>query len=74
LILSSDPEQVGKYFQVNYYKTPDDVLLASFKTQKGATLVPNRDGMMTAINVWSHRNILKRRLLVVDITLQEVLK
>lgn len=59
-LIKSDPAQAVKILSgKNYYKTPDDVLLASFKTQKDATLVPNKDGMMIAINDMVAQNYIK---------------
>ncbi len=50
-LIKSNPEQAEKILEgKNYYKTPDNVLLAAFKTQGEATLYPNVSGMMTAIN------------------------
>jgi ABC-type nitrate/sulfonate/bicarbonate transport system substrate-binding protein len=59
-LIKSNPEEavqilVGK----NYYKTSDDVLLASFKTQSEATLYPNVEGMMIAINDMIVQNYIK---------------
>jgi ABC-type nitrate/sulfonate/bicarbonate transport system substrate-binding protein len=49
-LIKSNPEKAQQVLAgKNYYKTPDDVLLQAFKTQKDATLYPNVDGMMTAI-------------------------
>jgi ABC-type nitrate/sulfonate/bicarbonate transport system substrate-binding protein len=50
-LIKTNPEKAQEYLAgKNYYKTPDDVLLNAFKTQKNATLYPNVEGMMTAIN------------------------
>lgn len=50
-LIKNNPEKAVEILAgKNYYKTPDNVLLASFQTQKEATLYPNVEGMMTAIN------------------------
>jgi ABC-type nitrate/sulfonate/bicarbonate transport system substrate-binding protein len=50
-LIKSNPEKAEQILAgKNYYKTPDNVLLAAFKTQSEATLYPNVEGMMTAIN------------------------
>jgi len=50
-LIKNNPEKAEQFLAgKNYYKTPDDVLLAAFKTQKNATLYPNVEGMMMAIN------------------------
>ncbi len=49
-LIKSDPEHAANILAgKNYYKTPDGVLLAAFKTQKDATLYPNVAGIATAI-------------------------
>jgi ABC-type nitrate/sulfonate/bicarbonate transport system substrate-binding protein len=60
-LIKNDPEKaeqilVGK----NYFKTPDNVLLTSFKTQSEATLYPNIEGMMMAINDMVAQNYIKK--------------
>lgn len=50
-LIKNNPEEAVKILSgKNYYKTPEDVLLQAFKTQKNATLKPNVDGMNMAIN------------------------
>ncbi len=50
-LIKSNPEKAEQILSgKNYYKVPDTVLVAAFKTQKDATLYPNVEGMMTAIN------------------------
>lgn len=50
-LIKSNPEKAQQVLLgKNYYKIPDNVLLQAFKTQKDATLYPNVDGMMSAIN------------------------
>lgn len=44
----------------NYYKTPDGVLLAAFKTQSQATLYPNIAGMKIAIDDMVAQNYIKK--------------
>ena len=49
-LIKTSPDQAVKILAgKNYYKTPDAVLLASFKTQGQATLYPNAEGMNLAI-------------------------
>lgn len=76
-LIKNDPARAVKILSgKNYFKTPDDVLLAAFKTQKNATLMPNKDGMMTAINDMVTQKYIKAPTVeVVDTTLlREVLK
>ena len=60
-LIKSNPEKAEQILAgKNYYKTPDNVLLASFKTQSEATLYPNVEGMMTAINDMVTQNYIKK--------------
>ncbi len=60
-LIKSKPEQAEQILAgKNYYKTPDNVLLASFKTQGEATLYPNVEGMMLAINDMVAQNYIKK--------------
>lgn len=50
-LIKNDPEKAVQLLSgKNYYKTPDGVLLAAFKTQGQATLYPNVAGMKIAID------------------------
>lgn len=76
-LIKTNPDQAVKILSgKNYYKTPDNVLFAAFKTQKDATLVPNKEGMMMAINDMITQKYIKAPTQeVVDTTiLQQVLK
>ena len=76
-LIKTNPEKAVQVLSgKNYFKVSDSVLLASFKTQKDATLVPNKEGMMTAINDMVAQNYIKSPTEeVVDTTLlQQVLK
>lgn len=60
-LMKNNPEQAVKILSgKNYFKTADEVLLAAFKTQKDATMYPNVDGMMTAINDMVAQNYIKK--------------
>jgi ABC-type nitrate/sulfonate/bicarbonate transport system substrate-binding protein len=59
-LIKNNPEKAVQILAgKNYYKTPDNVLLAAFKTQNNATLRPNVDGMMMAINDMVKQNYIK---------------
>jgi len=59
-LIKNNPEKAEQFLAgKNYYKTPDNVLLASFKTQSEATLYPNIEGMMSAINDMVTQNYIK---------------
>ena len=76
-LIKNNPEQAVKILSgKNYYKTPDGVLLSAFKTQKDATLVPNKTGIMTAINdMVAQKYITLPKMEVIDThLLNEVLK
>jgi len=60
-LIKSNPEKAEQFLVgKNYYKTPDNVLLTSFKTQSEATLYPNVEGMMIAINDMVAQNYIKK--------------
>lgn len=60
-LIKSDPVKAEQILSgKNYYKTPDNVLLTSFKTQGDATLYPNVEGMMIAINDMVTQNYIKK--------------
>lgn len=76
-LIKSNPEKAEQILAgKNYYKTPDNVLLTAFKTQKDATLRPNVEGMMTTINDMVAQKYIKAPLInIVDTTyLDKVLK
>ena len=60
-LIKNNPEKAEQVLSgKNYFKTPDNVLLSAFKTQKDATLYPNVEGMMTAINDMVAQNYIKK--------------
>lgn len=60
LIINNPEEAVKILSGKNYYKTPENVLLQSFKTQKDATLTPNVAGMNIAINDMSAQGYIEK--------------
>ncbi len=60
-LIKNNPEEAVKILSgKNYFKTSDEVLLSAFKTQKEATMYPNVEGMMTAINDMVAQNYIKQ--------------
>ncbi len=60
-LIKNNPEEAVKILSgKNYFKTSDEVLLSAFKTQKEATMYPNVEGMMTAINDMVAQNYIKK--------------
>jgi ABC-type nitrate/sulfonate/bicarbonate transport system substrate-binding protein len=60
-LIKNNPEEAVKILSgKNYFKTSDAVLLSAFKSQKDATMYPNVEGMMTAINDMVSQNYIKK--------------
>lgn len=60
-LIKNNPEEAVKILSgKNYFDVSDAVLLSAFKTQKDATMFPNVDGMMTAINDMVAQNYIKK--------------
>jgi ABC-type nitrate/sulfonate/bicarbonate transport system substrate-binding protein len=70
-LIKNNPKEAMKILSgKNYYRISDDVLLKALESQKNATLLPNREGIMSAISDMVKQNYIKLPSEeVIDITL-----